>query len=191
MLTLITTPGATDANAYVSLVDAGSIMEANLYPGNWATATDEQKKAGIITATRIIDNSFNYFGSRTYDDQALEWPRMYVPKRPADLRYSGPVSELVELDTADYLDSTTIPEFLAWADAMLAGHLLDNNLLASMTWTDTQGFKIMEVGDLKLEVDSAMKKNQPEIIPNDVLMVLKFYGARAYGDSGMAKLVRC
>lgn len=74
-VTVTATPGASDANSYIS-VDTGNTL-ANLYLGtlSWATATTENKGRALIMATRYLDQ-LEWIGSRATTTQALAWPRL-------------------------------------------------------------------------------------------------------------------
>lgn len=74
-LTVIETPGASDANSYVSLEEANEYMLTRLHSEAWEGFDDEQKKAGIISATAWLDAMFNWTGTAVDCIQSLGWPR--------------------------------------------------------------------------------------------------------------------
>jgi hypothetical protein len=73
-LTLITTPGADDANSYADLDEARAYIATRL-PGV-TDPGDEVLKAWLIAGTRELDTCFPWTGVATTPDvQALDWPR--------------------------------------------------------------------------------------------------------------------
>lgn len=75
MLTVIETPADPAANSYVTLVEADAYMETRLHSEAWATFTDEQKNASIVSATSWLDACFRWTGTPTTIEQRLGWPR--------------------------------------------------------------------------------------------------------------------
>lgn len=73
-LTLVSTVGTPDANSYVTMDEANAYASTLVFPGLWATASDEQKKAALIQAARLM-NSLGWKGQRFDRSQALAWPR--------------------------------------------------------------------------------------------------------------------
>src|SRR4051812_36284518 len=111
---LILTPGAADANAYV---DASVADQLNLdrpqfgttaASGLWSAATAEEKKQAILWATVLMDRHFEWYGAIVYTTQRLLWPR----------------NGLVDVNGWKALDYTTIPEPIQQMTAELARQLL-------------------------------------------------------------------
>ncbi|MCI0744038.1 MAG: hypothetical protein L0Y58_01410 [Verrucomicrobia subdivision 3 bacterium] len=76
-LTLIkeTGSGLPDANSYASVADADSFHDGHLYATTWTSATTANKEKALVLATRLIDASYQFNGSKTKVTQALQWPR--------------------------------------------------------------------------------------------------------------------
>ena len=72
--TIVATLKSATANSYVTLAEANTYFETVPDSTTWDNKTDDQKNRALISATRWID-SFNYFGDRCDDGQALKWPR--------------------------------------------------------------------------------------------------------------------
>jgi hypothetical protein len=72
--TINATPGAADANSYLTLQEAQSYAETELSASDWETATNDQRTRALITATRALD-LLSYVGNRSTTTQALAWPR--------------------------------------------------------------------------------------------------------------------
>lgn len=74
---LIVETGAVvpSANTYVTLafVDSYHTLRDNVA---WAEAVEASKVAAIINATDYIDYRWRFIGSRSDEDQTLEWPRI-------------------------------------------------------------------------------------------------------------------
>lgn len=75
-MALITTPGASNANAYISEADADTYHSLR---GNaaWAAASSADKQAAIVRATFAIDGTYRrkFAGKKASATQPLEWPR--------------------------------------------------------------------------------------------------------------------
>lgn len=76
-LVLNATPGDAAANAFVTLAEANTSMDARLNAAAWTAATDDTKNRGIVEATREL-SSKNWIGGRVTTTQALAWPRQWA-----------------------------------------------------------------------------------------------------------------
>jgi len=76
-MALVATPGAADANAYPTLVEADAYNAERLDNEEWDAADDPTKEAGIIMATRLIDAMPQAWtgAAAVPGTQALSWPR--------------------------------------------------------------------------------------------------------------------
>lgn len=112
-MALITTPAASNANAYISLADAN---DYHTLRGNTAwTGTDAEKEAAIVRATFAIDNTYRrgFTGIKSTSTQALEWPRSNATDSsgypidddvlPAALTNATAEAALIELTTSGAL----------------------------------------------------------------------------------------
>jgi hypothetical protein len=75
-MALVTTPGATDADSYFSLVEATAYFTARGVTA-W-TGTDTVKEQAARKGTSYLDNAYRnrWKGYRTEQAQALAWPRV-------------------------------------------------------------------------------------------------------------------
>jgi len=74
-ITIVTTPGAEDANSYVTVAEATAYFEAMLgFTAIWTAYSDDVKKARLVAAARGIDR-LAFMGYKADLDQALEFPR--------------------------------------------------------------------------------------------------------------------
>ena len=81
MASFDSTLGGSAANSYVSLDEANSFFEFNVYQAQWNAFTDEQKQAALVQACFFLE-TVDFAGTRcspSTDDanlpQALSWPR--------------------------------------------------------------------------------------------------------------------
>lgn len=176
-ITIIATPGAANANSYVTKAEAsavGGYWETRLFNTKWTSATDANKNAALVWATRLLDDWVDWVGSKVdiRENQALRWPR-YNAK---------------DID-GEWYESDEIPPFLKDATSELAGHLL--SLTADPTAPpDTQGFKSLKVGSLALEVD-VKDRDMYTLIPDSVVAIIEPYGRiRSRGGRSLADVVR-
>ncbi len=171
-LVIVTTPSSADANSYVSLADAETIMESVYYKDNWEAATDGNKNIVLVQSTRMIDEQMNFYGSRTFPEtQALEFPRYTCPKRTGTNGYIS------------YWDENEIPEWLELATTVYANSLLGENRGAD---SDTKGFKYLKVDVLAMEVD---KLDRQATMSDEVWDIVKFYGTKSDKSSNFIKRV--
>lgn len=76
--------GAPDANAYATVVEADTALEARVGAAAWADLDPEQKMQALITATAALD-ALQFIGARATATQALEWPRVGTSYGAAEL----------------------------------------------------------------------------------------------------------
>lgn len=98
-LTLVATPGASDANAYADLVYARAYAEYRVGANAVAfialiDAADDKAVKAMVTAATDIDSlhglmeeeyTITFPGEKTDPDQSMEWPRDGETTNPADL----------------------------------------------------------------------------------------------------------
>lgn len=172
-LTLIATPGATNANTYSTKAEAsavGGYFETRLFKATWTAASTANKNTALVWATRLLDEWVDWYGSIVDDDQALRWPRYGV-----------------ETPDGYDVDFETIPQFLKDATAELAVHLLAGDPTAA---PDTQGFSRLKVGSLELDIDKTDRDGET-VIPDSVKAIVERYGTiRRRGSGGTAQLMR-
>jgi hypothetical protein len=164
MATIIATPGASNANSYLTLAEATTYYSTRLFTDNWDNSDDQT--VALIMATRVLDymavahrrlvrmDKVSYYitdpawtGAPATSTQALAWPRtgMYDRLGRAIL-------------------STVIPQELKDATAELAGQLskadrtLDNDVIV-------QGLKSVKAGSVALEFNEYI---QTYVIPDAV-----------------------
>lgn len=119
MPTIIATPGASDANSYVTVVEATAYLDARFNVGAWTAASADDKERALISATRLL-TPLPFLGSRTTAAQSLAWPRTAAPDPDAPIGFSG-------LRDAGYLyyAQTVVPVRLKDATCELALEVLN------------------------------------------------------------------
>ena len=171
-LTLVVEDGSglTNANSYISVADATSYFDGHLYSSEWDDASNTQRETALVMASRLLDEWIDWSGARATENQGLRWPRYNTYDRDG---YA--------------LDSNIVPPFLEVATAEQALYLLRSDLTVA---PDTQGYKELQVGSLKLVIDKA-DRDKVGVIPDAVLVMVEPYGSiRNRSGSGVAKLVR-
>lgn len=71
--------GKADANSYGSRADADAYFEARLHASDWQRADESTRDAALVQASRLIDRSFVWRGTKAVTGSAFEWPRVGVP----------------------------------------------------------------------------------------------------------------
>lgn len=79
-LVLDANPGSVTANTYALLVDAEAYALTLPVVNSWSGATDPQKNAALVQATRMMD-AMRWVGLRGSVAQPLQWPRTFVVDR--------------------------------------------------------------------------------------------------------------
>lgn len=75
--------GKSDADSYISLVDADIYVAAHSVDAGWTAATDPNKEKALRRATQYLDLEYGgrWKSDRTNEDQALDWPRTAADDR--------------------------------------------------------------------------------------------------------------
>lgn len=159
-LVLDATPAGASSNTYIVLADAELYYETRLHVDDWENASDVEKNAALVWATRLLDEWMDWDGSNYVDTQALRWPR----------------SGIYDPDGVE-VDDTTIPSFLENATAEFARYLIAADRTGDF---DTSGFKMLKVGSLVMQMD---KVDRIPTLPDSVYQMVKFYGTKIGGAS--------
>lgn len=67
--------GLSNANSYVSLVDANAYFVQMANPTEWVNANNLERQAALIYATAWLDANFTWYSSVYVTTQSLGWPR--------------------------------------------------------------------------------------------------------------------
>lgn len=187
-VTIVATAKGVNSNSYVTLAEADLYHESILYSDAWDDATDDEKNRALVTATRLLDTWFEWFGEVTALNQALQWPRRAVLKPGIS---DGQVPALVVNDWhepyAVLLDQDVVPTIIKNATSELARHLLISDRTADSD-VQTQGIKSIKAGPIELSFTGA---GGPKPIPDSVMVACTQLGRpRSRYGSGMIQMYR-
>jgi hypothetical protein len=168
--TIDVTIAGESANSYITLAEGDTYHGGHVNHTDWSGATDDQKKEAVVMATRLLDQWVDWAGYRATREQALRWPRFSTYDRDGYV-----------------FDSDIIPQWLKDATAELSRHLLIGDTTGV---PDTSGFSELQVGSLKLKVDS-VDRDKYGALPDSVLVIIEPYGQiRKRGNAGTVNLMR-
>lgn len=167
-MSLISTPGAADANSYADVTFADDYFDTRLGSSAWKVGnSDENKEASLIQATRILDADYDWVGYRHDDVQALGWPRSFAP---------NPDTRWITLD-GQYIDNTIIPIQVKQATCELA-----ISIVTSIGYTgDVNDLRNIQVGPIKLGINTL---TSTYAIPKTVMELLRRWGKYQGGSGG-------
>ncbi len=148
--TLVATPGASNANVYLTLVEAEQFHVDRPAAGTtWADASDATKNKALLWATKLMDAMWEWTGFVVTETQALLWPRSGMSYR-----------------SGYFVESTVIPDELKDATAEFARQLIAADRAADSD-IETQGITSLRVGSIGLEFkDSVWPKVVPDAVVN-------------------------
>lgn len=127
------------------------------------------QEAALIWATRILDRSFNWMGTKTTSANKLEWPRYGV----------------VDVNGYDY-PYDTVPEVIKQMTAELASNLLAKDTSTLPTIIGTGLKRAVLPGPLQVDVDT---NNVRKLIPPYIVTQLARMGSPISGvASGLASI---
>ena len=169
--TLVATAGANNANTYATLVVADQYHEDRPPAGTtWSGATDEEKNAALLWATKLLDSLVDWSGWVVDDVQVLLWPRsgMVYPSGYA-------------------VDSDSIPTELQEATAEYARQLLAKNR-AEDSDIETQGITSVKAGPVTLTFKNSVFS---KVVPDAVYhLIPRSWGTVQGRMSGTLELLR-
>ena len=163
-LFLVTTAGSATANTYASLADAEAYALTLPVANDWSIATDPQKNAALVQATRMMD-TLGWQGCMTTPGvQALRWPRAGVV-----LPDSQNLPNIYGVNFALTVDNNIIPAKIRDACCEFAVRLVADDRAAD---AGGMSYGKLELGTLKLSDPT----RRP--VPASVLeMVREYLGA--------------
>ncbi|MGZ4962534.1 MAG: DnaT-like ssDNA-binding protein [Limisphaerales bacterium] len=167
--------GLANANSYASVADGDAYYDGHLYATAWTTATADNKAKALVMATRVIDASYEFNGSKTTVAQALEWPRYKCPDR--DIADSS--------GSAGFLASNVVPKGVSDATCEMARELL---LMDRTAAPAGEGLDTVASGS-GVSTTYSKTDTRPMISHLAQAMLSKF-GSMGVGGSGQVRLVR-
>jgi hypothetical protein len=149
-MALIATPGAANANSFVTLTRANELLALRLFTGTWTAALDPDKEAALAWATTLL-GTLPWLGHATYADQALAFP-MTGLKRP----------------NGQAVDSTTIPIEIERATAELAMRLLSSDPTV-VSGIAQKGITEIQAGPMKVKFTEGF---EAKVIPSAIMSLI-------------------
>ncbi len=145
-ITIVATPGAANANSYLTLAEAQAMIDGMVLDADvtaWGTATTDNKNRALYTAAQRLDRE-RYLGARATDTQSLQWPRTGV-RKPDTYINTYAVGFPFRIST-DYFTDTEIPDQIQHAQAVLAVYL--NNNPEGLGLSGLEDYKNVRIGSL-------------------------------------------
>lgn len=186
--TIVATPGAANATSYATIQQGDDYFSAHPYPDTWEDASADEKCRALVTATRMLDSWYDWFGTASTLTQALLWPRRGV-KRPGISEYEVPGavgSEWNEPSFATLIPSDEIPRQIREATIELAAALLASNRTADSD-VETQGIDSLTAGPVSLKFRASVMAKP---IPDAVMVLAGQLGRKRARDGGPVTLYR-
>jgi len=145
-ITIVATPGAADANSYLTLAQAQAIIDGFVLDADvrhWNSGNDDSRNRALFTATQRLDRE-RFLGARATDTQALQWPRTGV-RKPDTYINTYAVGFPFRI-TTDYFTDTEIPPQIKYAQAVLAVFLHNNT--DALGLSGLEDYKNVKIGSL-------------------------------------------
>jgi hypothetical protein len=172
--------GKVDANSYADVADGNAYHAGHLYATAWTAASDDQKAAALVMATRLIDAEYQFNGVQTTNEQSLSWPRYRCPDPDRDT--VARITRLLMWD--NWLPENLVPKNVVAATCELARELLIVDRTAA---PPGEGLKYYNAGGVQTGYDKT--DTRPVISPVAQAMLIKF-GSLVSAKSGAVRLVR-
>lgn len=162
MATLVATPGAHNANSYITVAEADAYFEGRMNARPWVEAGEPAKVQALLQATRRLDaeqytgSPVKYLEGTTVagEGQALKWPRLRVVT-----------------DGGAYYSSTVIPQPVKDATCELALSYLSATGDPNAD-TGLEAFEVLEIGPLRIEPRHAGAATSAGDLPDAVRRLL-------------------
>ncbi|MDD3921340.1 MAG: hypothetical protein PHO41_09245 [Eubacteriales bacterium] len=161
-------------NSYISVADATTYLDNNLYITEWTAASADDKSRAVIMATRKIDR-LTLTGAKKLATQALEFPRAYV----YDTRYTSDNQTIAALTDEGWYTETDVPQAVLDAVCEEALALLQSGN-DSRRKLQRAGVKSYSLGSLsETFADSAIAGKSKGLLSDEAKALMKPYIAGA------------
>jgi len=150
-VTINATAGDANANSYITLTDANTLVEAMISSTDvqkWTTGNTDSRQRALAAATQRLDRE-RFLGARATDTQALQWPREGV-RKPDTYIQSFSHGFPFRL-TEDYYTNTEIPDQVKRAQVELAVYLHNN--VEGISLSGLEDYKNVKIGSLDVTPD--------------------------------------
>jgi len=127
-VTITATVSGSTSNSYLTLADAQAIADSLMLNDQitaWDAATTDVKNRALVNAAWRLDRE-RFFGYKTTDAQALQWPRINA-KKPDQYRQNaiaGFHSPYLNSQIGGYFLTDEIPDQIKKAQVLLAIYLV-------------------------------------------------------------------
>jgi len=172
--------GKADANSYASVDDGNAYHAGHLYATAWTAASDDQKAIALVMATRLVDAEYQFNGTRTTANQALQWPRAKCPE-PDNVHV--PISVLLPIPY-DYVQYDQVPKAVVQATCEMARAMLIEDRTANPLG---EGLKYTGLGANQTSFDKADRRPVLTLLAQ---VMLSKYGSQISSKTGAVRLVR-
>ena len=156
--------GSATANSYCTVAEANAYHDFHVAETVWesaAGASNNVQVRALVMATRLLDEQYDWIGTKATAEQALRWPRVGAMDRDG---YPIAYDEL--------------PRDLIRATAELARYLLAGNRFDAID--DAQsGIEEVRAGSVMVKFTQA---TQPMVIPASVAAMLAALASGMAGD---------
>jgi hypothetical protein len=165
------TPGSSTANSYVTLAVANQYhLDRPAVGTTWSGASDDQKTAALLWATKLLDLLWTWKGYTTTSTQALMWPR----------------NGLMTRNGWESLPSDTVPIEIQHATAEYARQLLAGDL-AGNSDIETKGITAITAGPVSLQFKDSVRAKP---VPDTVVYLIPREWGYITGGGGVRQAVR-
>ncbi len=93
--------GLSDANAFITVEFSDGYNVTQVDGQGWADEEFADKQIAIMTATQLINNSYDFHGRRLTRNQALEFPRWGLRDRDGYILPTAPLPREIKCATAE------------------------------------------------------------------------------------------
>lgn len=145
-IVIVATPGAANANSYLTLADATTIIDGFVEDADvqhWNSGNTDSRNRALSTATQRLDRE-RFLGARATDTQALQWPRTGV-RKPDTYINTYAVGFPFRI-TTDYFSDSEIPTQIKYAQATLAVYLHSNT--DGLGLSGLEDYKNIKIGNI-------------------------------------------
>ena len=150
-VTINATAGDANANSYITLTDANTLVEAMISSADvqkWTTGNTDSRHRALAAATQRLDRE-RFLGARATDTQALQWPRTGV--RKPDTYVNTYATGFPFRISEDYFTDTEIPDQVKRAQVELAVYLHNN--VEGIGLSGLEDYKNVKIGSLDVTPD--------------------------------------
>lgn len=189
-VTVIATPGAADANSYLTVAEGDAFADERLGTLTWSSSTEADKSKALVQATRYMD-TLQYIGDKASTTQALLWPRSDATC--GDKQYADDViPPEVQQATFDLAEGLLNNPGLISGQGVTASTSTTGELVAGIPNADLKRLKldVMELEWRNTTNSSRFATNPLSVMPHLLSTLGCLTTSTIPGANGMVPLVR-